>query len=109
MEPDSRPIEFTLAELWMLNDVIRHDEDDIPKKKWPKVSTSLNGDIALAILACEDSDLKSYRQIALAERRRYWFGVFGITPKSWKTGKWSLWDVKSIPYPNGYEMRNLYG
>lgn len=44
----------------MLNDVIRHDEDAISKKKWPTVSTSLNGEIALAILACEDSGLKAY-------------------------------------------------
>jgi hypothetical protein len=57
---DSWPVEFTLAELWMLNDVIRHDEDAISKKAWPSVSTQLNGEIALAILACEDSDLKAY-------------------------------------------------
>ena len=60
MESDSRPVEFTLAELWMLNDVIRHDEDAISKKAWPLVSTQLNGEIALAILACEDSSLKTY-------------------------------------------------
>ncbi len=57
---EARPVEFTLAELWMLNDVIRHNEDGISKKAWPSVSTQLNGEIALAILACEDSDLKAY-------------------------------------------------
>ncbi len=57
---DSRPVEFTLAELWMLNDVVRHDEDAICKKKWPSVSTQLNGEIALAILACEDNGLEAY-------------------------------------------------
>ncbi len=46
------------------------------------------------------------RQVALAERRRHWFGVFGITPKSWKTGKWSLWNVKSIPFPEDYRRDN---
>lgn len=46
------------------------------------------------------------RQIALAERRRHWFEVFGITPKSWKTGKWSLWDVKNIPFPEDYRRDN---
>ncbi len=60
METDSRPVAFTLAELWMLNDVVRHDEDLASKKKWPTVSTTLNGEIALAILACEDSGLKAY-------------------------------------------------
>ncbi len=55
-----RTVEFTAAELWMLNDVIRHNEDGISKKAWPSVSTQLNGEIALAILACEDSDLKAY-------------------------------------------------
>ena len=49
------------------------------------------------------ADLPRERQIALAERRRYWFGVFGITPKSWKTGRWSLWRVKNIPYPEDYK------
>ncbi len=29
-------------------------------------------------------DLPKERKTALAERRRHWFGVFGITPKSWK-------------------------
>ncbi len=57
---DSRSIEFTLQELWLLHDVIRHNEDGVPKKKWPKVSTELNSEIALAILACKDSDLKIY-------------------------------------------------
>ena len=57
---EARPVEFTLAELWMLNDVIRHNEDGISKKAWPSVSTQLNGEIALAILACEDSSLKTY-------------------------------------------------
>lgn len=46
-------------------------------------------------------DLPRERQIALAERRRYWFEVFGITPESWKTGRWSLWKVKNIRPPEG--------
>ena len=48
-------------------------------------------------------ELPRPRQIALAERRRHWFGVFGITPKSWKKGTWSLWKVKNVAYPEGYE------
>lgn len=33
------------------------------------------------------------RQRALAERRRYWYGEFGITPETWKTGHWNIWHV----------------
>ena len=53
-------VEFTLEELWMLNDVVRHDEDAISGKKWPVVSTELNGQVALAIAACEDHKLGGY-------------------------------------------------
>lgn len=45
-------------------------------------------------------DLPYDRQVALAERRRYWFReVFGVTPTRWKKGIWSLWKVKDIPMP----------
>ena len=47
------------------------------------------------------SMLPRARQVALAERRRYWYGVFGITPRSWKKGTWSLWKVANAPYPEG--------
>lgn len=44
------------------------------------------------------------RQVALAERRRYWFAQFGITPERWKTGTFSLWKVdnKLVFPPDGY-------
>ncbi len=48
-------------------------------------------------------DLPRERKTALAEKRRHWFGVFGITPASWKKGTWSLWKVKNVPYPDGYK------
>lgn len=48
------------------------------------------------------ASLPRERQVALAERRRYWFGVYGITPKNWGKGAWSLWRVKNIPYPEGF-------
>lgn len=38
-------------------------------------------------------DLPRDRQRALAERRRWWFGRYSITPERWQTGKWVLWDV----------------
>lgn len=39
------------------------------------------------------------RQKALAERRRYWYQMFGITPLSWPSGFFSLWDVSDMLYP----------
>lgn len=44
------------------------------------------------------------RQVALAERRRYWFAQFGITPERWKTSTFSLWEVdnKLVFPPEGY-------
>ncbi len=61
MEPgDGRPVEFTIHELWMLHDLVRHDEDAVARRKWPTVSTELNEQVALAIVACEDSGLGGY-------------------------------------------------
>ncbi len=59
-EERGAPVEFTLAELWMLHDLVRHDEDAVSEYKWPTVSTGLNEQVALAIVACEDGGLKSY-------------------------------------------------
>lgn len=39
------------------------------------------------------------RQRALAERRRYWFSRFSITPNAWKTGNWNLWEVAEDAMP----------
>ena len=39
------------------------------------------------------------RQCSLAERRRYWYGFFGITPESWPTGLWSIWGVPDEDIP----------
>lgn len=49
-------------------------------------------------------DLPRDRQRALAERRRWWFGRYSITPERWQTGKWVLWDVVDEPMP---ELRTL--
>jgi hypothetical protein len=40
------------------------------------------------------------RKRALAERRRWWFSKFSITPERWKTGTWSLWEVVDEPMPD---------
>ncbi len=45
------------------------------------------------------ADLPWERQCALAERRRYWYGQFGISPSSWRKGTWSLWRVKENALP----------
>jgi hypothetical protein len=43
--------------------------------------------------------LEPDRQRALAERRRWWYRKFSITPERWKTGTWSLWEVATEPMP----------
>ena len=49
--------------------------------------------------AVQLNELPWERQRALTERRRYWYGVYGITPENWTTGTFSLWDVKELPMP----------
>jgi hypothetical protein len=62
---------FTLEELWLLNDFVRHDEERYDENskppKYPTVSTELNEDIALALVACVESNLKEYA-LALSYR-----------------------------------------
>jgi len=43
------------------------------------------------------------RQVALAERRRYWFLQFGIDRRTWEAGYYSLWRVATRPIPQ-FEM-----
>jgi hypothetical protein len=45
-------------------------------------------------------DLPVERQRALAERRRWWYQRFSITPERWRTGTWSLWEVVAEPMPD---------
>jgi len=44
-------------------------------------------------------ELPEERQRSLAERRRWWFTKFSITPERWQTGYWSLWEVAEEPMP----------
>lgn len=39
------------------------------------------------------------RQCALAQRRRYWYRVYGITPRNYRKQVWSVWKVQPIPTP----------
>lgn len=57
---DTVPIVFTLAELWILQGFVRHDERALPEDKYPLKSTDLNGTIALAISTCERVSLKEH-------------------------------------------------
>lgn len=49
-------------------------------------------------------ELPFERQRALAERRRHWFEVFGITPLTWDTGVFDLLNVQEISMP---ELRRM--
>ncbi len=60
MEAVRAPVEFTLAELWMLHDHVRHVAAESEKARWPIASKELNDQVALAILACEDGKLGAY-------------------------------------------------
>lgn len=41
------------------------------------------------------STLPRDRQRALVERRRWWYAKFGITPRTWKKGLFSLWKISN--------------
>jgi len=47
----------------------------------------------------EFASLPKDRQRALAERRRWWFQKFSITPERWESGQWSLWEVSGEEMP----------
>lgn len=47
----------------------------------------------------EYASLPPERQRALAERRRWWFAKFSITPDSWAKGTWNLWEVAEEEMP----------
>ncbi len=47
----------------------------------------------------EFTGLPRERQRALAERRRWWFQKFSITPERWQGGYWSLWEVSEEEMP----------
>jgi ribosomal protein S21 len=55
----------------------------------------------------EFRSLPPERQRALAERRRWWFSKFSITPERWQTGKWSFWEVTDDPLPEIHHTEAL--
>lgn len=60
METKVIPVIFTIAELWMLADFIRHEIPDHEKWAYPPASKDLNTEIALAIATCTDNNLDEY-------------------------------------------------
>lgn len=53
-------ISFSLAELWLLNDFIRHEIENRDNWAYPPASRELNLEIALAIASCEENKLDEY-------------------------------------------------
>ena len=57
---DRWPVTFTLAELWLLHDFIRHEMQGQETWAHPPVSEELNEEIAQAIAACDADGLQEY-------------------------------------------------
>lgn len=57
---ESKPVTFTLAELWLLNQFVRHDVSQSDTWKFPPASVSLCVDIAEAIHACEEHKVPEF-------------------------------------------------
>lgn len=53
-------ISFTLAELWLLNDFIRHELPAGGTWQFPPASVDLNDEIAFAIETCEAHNVSEY-------------------------------------------------
>jgi hypothetical protein len=54
------PVTFTLGELWLLHDFIRHEAPDIKSWRYPPACEELNDEIAFAIESCESHGLEEY-------------------------------------------------
>ncbi len=54
------PVSFSIAELWLLGENIRHEMSDQERWKFPPASKELTVEIALAINACVEGKLKEY-------------------------------------------------
>lgn len=60
MTPETRPVTFTLPELWLLHSFVRHEMPQQDLWRQPPADEALNEQIALAIDACETLGLNSY-------------------------------------------------
>lgn len=59
-ESERAPVVFTLAELWLLNDFVRHELPDAKTWRFPPASEDLNEEIAMAIDTCESHGVQEY-------------------------------------------------
>jgi hypothetical protein len=55
-----RPVTFTVGELWLLHDFIRHEMADANSWRYPPASRDLNEQIVFALEACESCSLDEY-------------------------------------------------
>lgn len=55
-----RPVTFTVNELWLLHDFVRHEMPDASGWRYPPASEDLNDEIVFALEACEDHGLSEY-------------------------------------------------
>jgi hypothetical protein len=55
-----RPVSFTLGELWLLHDFIRHEMPDANAWRYPPASRDLNEQIVFALEACESCKFDEY-------------------------------------------------
>ena len=54
------PCTFTVAEIWLLLAVVKHEIAEINRWRFPPANRELVEELALAALACEDSKIKEY-------------------------------------------------
>jgi len=59
-EIERRAVTFSLPELWLLHDFVRHEIPEAKSWRYPPASEDLNEEIALAIEACETHELTDY-------------------------------------------------
>lgn len=59
-EMPRRPVTFTIGELWLLHDFIRHEMPDANAWRYPPASRDLNEQIVFALEACDSCDLDEY-------------------------------------------------
>jgi hypothetical protein len=55
-----RPVTFSVGELWLLHDFIRHEMPDANAWRYPPASRDLNEQIVFALEACETCNLDEY-------------------------------------------------
>lgn len=54
------PVTFTVGELWLLHDFVRHEMPDAQGWRYPPASEELNEELAFALEACEEHGLTEY-------------------------------------------------